>query len=134
MKKAYPVILSKCSNGEYFVRVPDFDSETQGKDIVEAIEMARDLIGLMAIHAEDKGREVPEPYTVAFSNDGDDLVTLVDVDFIDYRKKVNNKAVKKNCTIPYWMSVEADRAKVNYSKLLQEAIANQLGLNYNINN
>ena len=39
-----------------------------------------------------------------------------------------NKAVKKNCTIPYWMSVEADKAGINYSRVLQDAIYNILGV------
>ncbi len=43
-----------------------------------------------------------------------DIVALVDVDFAEYRKKVDNKAVKRNCTIPYWLSVEAEKVGVNY--------------------
>lgn len=31
----------------------------------------------------------------------DGICTLVDVDFDDYRKRLENKSVKKNCTIPY---------------------------------
>ena len=44
MKKAYPVILSR---GEKFIvaYVPDFEINTQGTDIADAIEMARDAIG-----------------------------------------------------------------------------------------
>lgn len=57
-----------------------------------------------------------------------DIATLVDVDFVEYRKKVDNKAVKKNCTIPYWMSVEAEKVGINYSKLLQDAIVKALGI------
>ena len=49
-------------------------------------------------------------------------------------KKTDNRAVKKNCTIPYWMSVEADKAGINYSKVLQDAIAKALNYNYNLAN
>lgn len=66
-----------------------------------------------------------------YSFEKGDIVTLVDVDFAEYRKKVDNRAVKKNCTIPYWLNVEAERAGVNFSKLLQEAIINTLGLTRN---
>ena len=44
------------------------------------------------------------------------MLTLVDVDFTAYRKKVYNRAVKKNCTIPYWMSVEAEKEGISFSK------------------
>lgn len=126
MKRAYPIILKKSDNG-YYVVIPDFDIGTQGETIAESMEMARDAIGLMGIDMEDDGKKIPEPYSVEFEKEDDDILTLVDVDFAEYRKKVENKAVKKNCTIPYWMSVEADKKGINYSRVLQDAIAQILG-------
>lgn len=96
--------------------------------MADAMEMARDAIGLMGIDFMDDGKEIPEPGSKEVIADKDDIVTLVDVDFMEYRKKVDNKAVKKNCTIPYWLNVEAEKAGINYSKLLQEAIINALGI------
>ena len=110
-KVAYPVILKPDQEG-YYVEIPDFDIATEGDTIAEAMEMARDAIGLMGIDMEDEKKTLPEP----------------DVDFTEYRKRVDNKAVKKNCTIPYWMSVEADKAGINYSRVLQDAISNILGV------
>ena len=52
---------------------------------------------------------IPQPYSVKVKREDDDIVTLVDIDFSEYRRKTENRAVKKNCTIPYWMSVEADK-------------------------
>ena len=127
-KYAYPVILKITDDGFYYVIIPDFNTGTQGQTIPEAIAMARDAIGLMGIDYEDDGIELPEPNTVEFKTEENDIVTLVDVDFVAYRKKVENRAVKKNCTIPYWMSEAADKAGVNYSRLLQEAIINFLGI------
>ena len=57
----------------------------------------------------------------------DGILTLVDVDFEEYKKRMKNRAVKKNCTIPYWMSVEADKVGINYSRVLQEAILSLIG-------
>lgn len=126
-KKAYPIVLTK-ENGGYYVSIPDFNIGTQGDSIAESMEMARDAIGIMGIDMEDDGKILPEPYSVEFEAEKDDIVTLVDIDFAEYRRKIDNKAVKKNCTIPYWMSVEGDKAGVNYSRLLQDAIVNFLGL------
>ncbi|MCI8887948.1 MAG: HicB family protein [Hungatella sp.] len=125
-KGAYPIILKRTADG-YYVEIPDFDSGTQGRDIPEAMEMARDAIGLLGIDLEDEKKELPEPYSRKIVAGEDDIVTLVDIDFSEYRKKVDSRAVKKNCTIPYWMSVEADKIGINYSRVLQEAIANILG-------
>ena len=127
MKGAYPIVLTKTDDG-YYVSIPDFDVSTQGESIADAMEMARDVIGLMGIDLEDEKKELPLPNSRKCNAKEDDIITLVDVDFQDYRKKVENKAVKKNCTIPYWMSVEADRIGINYSRLLQEAIQNVLGI------
>lgn len=126
-KGAYPIVIKRTDNG-YYVDIPDFEIATQGDSVADAMEMARDAIGLMGIDLEDDKKELPEPNSHEFSSEKGDIVTLVDIDFLEYRRRVDNKAVKKNCTIPYWMSVEADKAGINYSRLLQEAITNALGM------
>ncbi len=125
MKEAYPVIISREKDG-YYVSIPDFGIATQGKSMVNAIEMARDAIGLMGIDMEDEGKELPKPNSAEIQPGENDVVTLVDVDFKEYRKKVDNRAVKKNCTIPYWLSLEAEKAGINFSKVLQEALMKKL--------
>ncbi len=127
-RRAYPIVISKEDDGFFYVEIPDFDIATQGEDVVDAMEMARDAIGLMGIDLMDDGKLIPEPNSVKFDTKERDIATLVDVDFVEYRKKVDNKAVKKNCTIPYWMSVEAEKVGINYSKLLQDAIVKALGI------
>lgn len=127
-RRAYPIVISKEDDGFFYVEIPDFDIATQGEDVVDAMEMARDAIGLMGIDLMDDGKLIPEPNSVKFDIKEGDIATLVDVDFVEYRKKVDNKAVKKNCTIPYWMSVEAEKVGINYSKLLQDAIVKALGI------
>ncbi len=129
-KGAYPIILKRTAEG-YYVEIPDFDIGTQGTSVVNAMEMARDAIGLMGIDMEDDGKSIPEPYTNEIIRKEDDILTLVDVDFTEYRRKVDNRAVKKNCTLPYWLSVEADKRGLNYSRVLQEAIMNILGISKN---
>ena len=127
-RRAYPIVISKEDDGFFYVEIPDFDIATQGEDVVDAMEMARDAIGLMGIDLMDDGKLIPEPNSVKFDTKEVDISTLVDVDFFEYRKKLDNKAVKKNCTIPYWMCVEAEKVGINYSKLLQDAIVKALGI------
>ena len=55
-----------------------------------------------------------------------DTVTLVDVDFAEYRRKNDMRAVKKNCTIPSWLSYEAEKAGINFSATLQTALKQEL--------
>lgn len=121
----YPVILSKNDDG-YFVTVPDFTVNTEGNDVADAIAMARDTIGLNVLQLEDEGKAAPEPYSRSYQFQDDDILTLVDVDMADYKKKRDNRTVRKNCTIPYCLNADAEKAGINFSQLLQEALKQKL--------
>ena len=58
MKRTYPVVLAQ-SEKTVLVYVPDFEINTEGKDFADAIEMARDAIGLTGICIENEGSELP---------------------------------------------------------------------------
>lgn len=128
MRKVYPVILRK---GKQFVvvDVPDFQVGTQGIDYADAMFMARDVIGLCGIDLEDDGKPLPEASDIstikALSKPGD-VVTLVDVDFDEYRRQNDLRMVKKNCTVPAWLSNEAEKQGINFSALLQSALKKEL--------
>ena len=128
MRKAYPIVMTQ--GKEYIVvYVPDFKINTQGKDIPDAIEMARDAIGLVGIDMEDDGEELPEASAlVEVQKEASEgaIVSLVDVDFTEYRRKNDLRTVKKNCTIPSWLSFEAERAGINFSAVLQAALKKEL--------
>ncbi len=130
MKNAYPIVMTQ---GEKFIAVfiPDFNINTQGKDIPEAIEMARDAIGVIGIDMEDDGEALPEPSDfekIRTEIQPNDIISLVDVDFEEYRRKNDMRAVKKNCTIPSWLNFEAERAGINFSAVLQAALKNELNI------
>lgn len=123
----YPVVLTKEGN-EYLVSIPDFDIDTEGKSLEDAIFMARDAIGLMGIELQDEGKELPlaRDMKECEAEEGA-IVTLVDVDLEEYRRKNDNRMVKKNCTIPFYLNKEAEKRGINFSKVLQEALREQLG-------
>jgi len=127
VKKAYPIIMTQ---GKEFivVYIPDFNINTQGKDYADAMEMARDAIGLMGIDMEDEKEALPEPSSVSEvkTEKVNSVVTLVDVDFSEYRRKNDMRAVKKNCTLPSWLNFEAEKAGINFSAVLQAAPKTEL--------
>lgn len=129
MKKVYPIVLTP-DNGGYTVYIPDFDANTQGEDLTEAIEMARDAIGIMGIDMQDENEELPQPsaFDSVAKETADDVITLVDVDFSEYRRKNEMKVVKKNCTLPSWLCYEAERANINFSQALQSALKRELNI------
>lgn len=89
MKSVYPIVMTQGKNF-VLVFVPDFDINTQGKDIPDAIQMARDAIGLMGIDMQDDGEALPEASSLAnvqTNAPSGSIVLLVDVDFAEYRRK-----------------------------------------------
>ena len=112
---------------------------TEGKSIADAIEMARDAIGLKGIDFEDDGKEIPVPSTVEAAVEmakedtevfdySTGIVTLVDIDFSAYRKRMDNKMVRRNVTLPNWLNAEAEKAHINVSRVLQEALMVKLNV------
>ncbi|HBW34450.1 type II toxin-antitoxin system HicB family antitoxin [Desulfosporosinus sp. BICA1-9] len=127
MKKVYPVVLTPADVG-YVVFVPDLHINTEGIDVANAIEMARDAIGLWGICEEDMGRSIPSPSTLHPVCEANELVTLVDIDFDAYRRANDNRTIRKNLTIPSWLNVQAEKAGINFSQVLQSALKDQLGI------
>lgn len=138
MKLAYPTFIAQHQD-VYLVYIPDMEIYTEGVSVTDAIEMARDAIGLKGIDLEDSEAGLPKAsdyeHAIEIAKKNSDLfdyttgiLTMVDVDLTVYRNKVRNKAVKKNCTIPYWLSIEAEQAGINFSKVLQEALISKLNI------
>ena len=131
MKKAYPIVITPEASG-VSVYIPDFDANTQGDDIAHGIEMARDAIGLMGIDMEDDKKPLPNPTRVdAVDHKSGEIVSLVDVDFADYRRRNDLRTVRKNCTVPSWLCYAAEKANINFSDALQSALKQQLHANPN---
>ncbi len=138
-KNTYPTFIEK-NNEDYLVFVPDMNIYTEGNSLTNAIEMARDAIGLKGITMEDDGLALPEPSSseqaiAKAREDADEifdystgLLTYVDVDFSEYRLKHDNKMVRRNVTLPCWLNYAADKAQLNVSKVLQEALKKTLAI------
>jgi predicted RNase H-like HicB family nuclease len=114
----------------FIVTIPDFNLNTQGRDVPEAIFMARDAIGLMAIDNEDDGIANPAPSPISSMKKikADEILTLVDVDFAEYRRQNDLRTVRRNCSLPAWLDAEANKAKINVSAVLQNALKQELHL------
>lgn len=133
MKRVYPVIFTY-EDDCVLVEVPDMEAFTQGEDLADAISMARDVVGAKGISMEDNGDAIPEASDFSvidvtkseFYAVNNSFVSLIDIDFAEYRKKNDNKMVRRNVTLPNWMNVAAEKAGLNVSKVLQEALKEKL--------
>lgn len=138
MKQVYPVIFTPLNDEKdtVLIEVPDLEILTEGFGMADAVEMARDAIGSKGICYEDEGKEIPHPRTLTeidpsvgtFAEDGAGCVSLVDIDFQEYRRRADNKTVRRNVTLPNWLNQEAEKAHINVSRVLQEALMMKLGV------
>jgi len=127
MTKVYPVILTPAEGG-YAVFVTDLEINTQGDDIAEAIFMARDAIGLWGICQQDAGRVIPEPSKSEPPHKKGELVSWVDIDFDEYRRKHDNRTVRRNIALPAWLDEAAREADINVSGFIQSALKEHLNI------
>lgn len=146
MKQVYPTFIVNTNDGSahpFLVCVPDMEIFSEGDTFADAIEMARDAIGLAGISMEDNKEELPIPSDQAAAiekvkQDTEDIdfskgiLTYVDVNFLEYRKKVDMKTVRRNVALPSWLNYEAEHAGINVSRVLQEALMNVLNVKRNI--
>jgi predicted RNase H-like HicB family nuclease len=135
MKTVYPVYFTK-TDSNVLVEVPDLEILTEGENMSNAIEMARDAIELKCVSLEDEGIEIPTPSDIGalnvsngtFAHDGRTVISFVDVDSTEYRRKIDTKTVRRNVALPSWLNYEAEHAGINVSRVLQEALMKTLNL------
>lgn len=138
MKKVYPVIFTQLNDEKntVLIEVPDLEILTEGFGMADAVDMARDAIGLKGICYEDEGKKIPESRPLedidvskgTFAGDGVSCVSFVDIDFQEYRRRADNKTVRRNVTLPNWLNQEAEKAHINVSRVLQDALMMKLGV------
>ena len=130
MLSMYPAVFYKNEIGGYTVIFPDLEyAITEGKDEFEAMEMAVDcLAGFLYTSSMDE-EEIPKPSDLQeinlqeFLKDKD--VNIKEA-FKTLAKLHFDKSVRKTLTIPAWLDKEARKAKINFSKTLQEALLKKL--------
>lgn len=129
-KYVYPAVFTPEKDGKYSVNFPNIAGcYTCGDTLADAIEMAEDILGLKLVDIEDSKEKIPESskiYDVPYFHG--EIVNLIAVDTVLYRKQVSKKAVKKTLTIPEWLNTMAENANMNFSQTLQDALMKKLGV------
>lgn len=128
----YPAVFTAEAEGGYSVNFPDLEGcYTQGDTLAEALKMAEDVLNLTLYGLEEDGKEIAPPSDIRSIVLGDnELSSLVSCDTMEYRRFFDNKAVKKTLTIPNWLNVMSERANINFSAVLQEALMEHLNIEH----
>lgn len=122
----YPIIVHTKTDDYFVVDIPAVGGMTQGKSIVDAIAMAREYIGEMAVDFAHDGQDLPDSVDALPEAKEGEVVTLVDVIVKAYIALSNNRPVKKTLTIPYAIDRMGREAGINFSQTLAEAIQEKL--------
>ena len=128
MKYAYTAVFTPEEKGMFSVNFPDLQGcYTSGDDIADAIYMAQDVLCLTLYDLEQDKKPIPKasnPHDIKTS--GGEFTSIVAVDTEMYRRFYESKSVKKTLTIPMWLNERAERANINFSGILQEALKERL--------
>lgn len=129
-KYVYPAIFIPEEKGMYSVSFPDIEGcVTCGNDLSHAMEMAEDALSLMLYDMEEEGRAIPAATQLCdIETENPAFATYISADTFEYRKKFNNRAVKKTLSIPSWLNDSAIAAGLNFSQVLQDALKAHLQL------
>lgn len=139
MLSAYPACFLKEETG-YSVIFPDLSASTCGNTLEEALAMSIDCMAGVLYDAKKSGETVPAPSplsSVSMDAIAKDLevplqegsfVNIVTVDVDEYARTHFNRSVKKTLTIPSWLNQMAEEQGVNFSRILQNALKRELGV------
>ena len=101
MNLIYPAIFHY-EDGGYWFEFPELDGcFTQGDSEFEVVENAKEAL---------------EGYIIS-------ILTYVSCDISN-----SGKFVRKNVTLPEWLSRRAEKASINFSQTLQESLFQKLGI------
>ena len=130
-KLLYPAVFSPLEEQPgYCVTIPDLPGcVTQGESLEDAVQMAIDAAsGWLLDELEDGNKLPPASHANSIKCEEGEFVTMLILDIDEYAEKYGNKAIRKNCTLPAWLNTIAEKANVNFSQVLQNALKQELGV------
>ncbi len=120
----YPAIFAFEEDG-IAVSFPDLPGcNTCGDTQEEAMSMAQDALrGHLAV-AEDHGDPIPAPSDIrTLRTEANEVLAIVEAWMVPLRERT----VRKNLTVPANLADAAERAGLNFSRVLTEALEERIG-------
>ncbi|MCL2365117.1 MAG: type II toxin-antitoxin system HicB family antitoxin [Defluviitaleaceae bacterium] len=126
MKALYPAKFINEENGACTVLFPDLKGcVTYGDNLEHAIVMAQEALGLYLVSLEEHNHPKPEASKITtIPTELGEFIVPIMVEVNDYRR---NKTVNKTLTLPAWLNEAGEKARVNFSGILQDALKERLG-------
>ena len=129
MKKiTYFAVFEKTKTGfsVYFPDVPGCIST--GNDFDHAMRMAEEALGLHLYGIGKDGEALPKRTDKISELEKGDIVAAVSVFPTLVKDEIENRRERTAVTIPRWLKTAAEAEGLNYSRLLEAAIKEKLGI------
>lgn len=125
MKYIYSAVFEpKEDESGFYARVPDLPGcISSGSDLSDALAQITDAASIWLVCAEDDNLTIPAPRQQSeLSHSAGEAWSFIQVDTLAYRAQTDNRAVRKNVSLPAWMARMADKRGINCSQVLQESL------------
>mgnify|MGYP000992178946 CR=1 FL=1 len=133
MRKLTYLAVFEPTEAGYSVYFPDLPGcVSYGNDFEEAQKQAAEALSLHIYGMEKDGEGIPIPSKtpqIDPETEAGFIVSPITVFPDIVKNELDNRAVKTNLTIPAWLKEMAEAQGVNYSKVLQAALMDYLGIN-----
>lgn len=122
----FAAAFTKETDGGYSVRFPQLDGcFTQGDTLEDAMDNAREAMSLHLYGMEEDGETIPQAEPLPEARPGESIV-LIKAWMTPFREQMRSQSVKKTLTIPAWLNDAAEKAHINFSQALQNALKDML--------
>ena len=125
MLYVYPAIIHEDADG-LWAEFPDLPGCQAFNDSIAALlKDAAEALECELVESLERGDKLPVPTPMKeLAATASTYPTLIRID-VDLAK--NTRSVKKTLTIPSWLNDQARSRRINFSKVLQEALLAKLG-------
>ena len=130
MRKAiYLAVFETDKNSGISVYFPDVPGCVScGDNFDHALQNAKEALALHIYGMEKDGEALPERTDTIPEMSAGDMVVPVMVYPDVVKDEINNRREKTTVTIPHWLKSAAEAEGLNYSRLLETAIKETLGV------
>lgn len=129
-KYIFPAIVKfNKEDNVYYINFPNFKNGfTFSSSENEILKDSKEVLEIVLSDYFENNLQIPEPIKIDDIKEINSAIILVEVWTPLIMDKLMNQSVKKTLTIPKWLNDVAVENNVNFSKVLQAAIKDYLGI------
>jgi len=128
-KLTYLAVFETDENPGISVFFPDVQGCVScGDNFDHALRMAEEALSLHVYGMEKEGETAPPRTDKVPKTEAGDIVVPITIFPDIVNDELNNRRVKTTITLPYWLKSIAEESGVNYSRLLENALKETLGV------